>query len=289
MRIASLLDIPFITLDLEKEYKEGVIDYMLEEYKEGRTPNPDVMCNKEVKFGAFLQFAKKNGAKYVATGHYAQIENRTLKKSVDGNKDQTYFLWTLTKEQLQHVIFPVGGYTKDEVRRIAEKYNLPTAKKKDSQGLCFVGTIDVKTLLKEYIEEKHGDVVDESGAVIGFHDGAVFHTIGERHGFTVTKKGTDDTPYFVIKKDKEKNTLTVSHTPPKEHTGNILHISKENFTQDLQEGDIYEARSRYRAPLARVRKVNEGFEVVDGDITRVPGQSLVIYRSDSCLGGGILS
>jgi tRNA-specific 2-thiouridylase len=288
MRIASLLDIPFITLDLEKEYKQGVIDYMLEEYKQGRTPNPDVMCNKEVKFGAFLRFAKEQGADYVATGHYAQVEQGTLKRSVDTNKDQTYFLWTLTKEQLEHVIFPVGGYTKDAVRAIAEKHILPTAKKKDSQGLCFVGTIDIKTLLKEYIKEKRGDVVNEGGEVIGFHDGAVFHTIGERHGFTITKKGIDDTPYFVVAKDKDKNVLVVSHTSPKEDAGGIINIRECNFTKDLRIGGIYEVRGRYRAPLAKAEYTEDGFKVVEGEITKVSGQSLVVYDGEYCLGGGII-
>jgi tRNA-specific 2-thiouridylase len=288
MRVASLLDIPFITLDLEKEYKEGVIDYMIREYKRGKTPNPDVMCNKEVKFGAFLRFAMKEGADFVATGHYAQIEGGTLKKSKDTNKDQTYFLWTLTKEQLEKVLFPVGGYTKEEVRALAEGANLPTAKKKDSQGLCFVGTIDLKTLLKEYITEKKGDVITEDGKIIGQHNGAVFHTLGERHGFTITSKGTDDAPYFVIDKNLEKNLLVVSHIPPKEDSGSHISLYHENFTRTLDEGKTYEARGRYRAPLARVKREKAAFVVVAGDITKVSGQSLVLYDGESCLGGGII-
>ncbi len=304
MRVASVLDIPFITLDLEKEYKEGVIDYMLREYKEGRTPNPDVMCNREVKFGAFYNWVKKQdkGA-YVATGHYSRIKTRdnrqqisdntkefSLMKSVDENKDQTYFLWTLTSDILSSTLFPVGGMHKDEVRMFAEKYNLPVSKKHDSQGLCFVGTIDIKTLLKKYIDEKKGDVLNEEGVVIGYHEGIMFYTIGERHGFVITKKGTEDTPYFVIAKDFDKNTLMVSHAPPQEQYGNTISLSSVNFTSELKKGNRYDARARYRAPLAHVEVVDESHvNVVEGNITAVQGQSLVLYDGDICIGGGIIS
>jgi tRNA-specific 2-thiouridylase len=163
MRVAAHLGIPFVTLDLEQEYKQGVIDYMIEEYRIGRTPNPDVMCNREVKFGAFWKWAQAQGADYIATGHYAQTDGIRLLASQDVNKDQTYFLWTLTQKDLSHVLFPIGHMVKDDVRREAEKRNLTTSFKKDSQGLCFVGTIDIKTLLKEYIKEKPGDVCDIEG------------------------------------------------------------------------------------------------------------------------------
>lgn len=289
MRVASLLDIPCITLDLEKEYKQGVIDYMIDEYRSGRTPNPDVMCNKEVKFGAFLKWAITNGADYVATGHYAQIEDGVLKKSKDDNKDQTYFLWTLTKEQLSHVLFPVGHLTKPEVRTLAEKYNLPTQAKKDSQGLCFVGTIDIKTLLKNYIEEKRGDVVNEIGEIIGHHEGVTFYTIGERHGFVIDKKGTDDKPYFIIGKDVQKNTITVSHSAPYKEQGGVICLEKINFVTSVKQGGIYEARARYRAPLGKVEVIDEyTMKVIDGDITAVSGQSLVLYDKEFCIGGGII-
>lgn len=289
MRVAALLDIPFVTLDLEKEYKQGVIDYMIEEYRVGRTPNPDVMCNKEVKFGAFLSWAKKEGADYVATGHYAQIKDGSLRVSKDTNKDQTYFLWTLTQEQLHHTLFPVGHLTKEEVRARALIANLPTHAKKDSQGLCFVGTIDVKTLLKNYIKEKQGDVLDEEGRVIGFHDGITFYTLGERHGFTITKKSTDAKPYFIIAKSIEDNTLTVSHVPPHEKKGNTISLTKINFTTTLVHGKTYQARARYRAPLCTVEVLNtHTIKVIEGDITQVPGQSLVLYDGELCLGGGII-
>lgn len=289
MRVAAVLGIPFVTLDLEKEYKRGVIDYMINEYKKGRTPNPDVMCNREVKFGAFLKWAKSQGADYIATGHYAQTENNQLKKSVDENKDQTYFLWTLTSNILSSVLFPVGGMQKDEVRILAEKFCLPVAKKRDSQGLCFVGTIDIKTLLKNYIDEKQGGVKNEHGEIIGHHEGVMFYTIGERHGFVVTKKTFEDKPYFVIAKDFDTNTLTVSHVPPQEKSGNIISITSTNFTIALLKGKIYEARARYRAPLSKVKVIDETHVVVvEGDITATSGQSLVMYDGDICIGGGIV-
>jgi tRNA-specific 2-thiouridylase len=291
MRVASVLDIPFITLDLEKEYKQGVIDYMIEEYRKGRTPNPDVMCNREVKFGAFYRWAMAQGADYVATGHYARIHNADicLMKGRDENKDQTYFLWTLSREILPHVLFPVGCIEKSEVRVLAEKFNLPVSHKKDSQGLCFVGTIDVKTLLKQFINEKEGDVLNEQGEVIGKHFGSMFFTLGERHGFMITKKTTDDAPYFVVGKDFSANTLTVSHVSKEEKKGEVLSLTSCNWTQDLEPGNMYDARARYRAPLAQVEYLGDSmFKVIQGVLLATPGQSLVIYDDERCIGGGII-
>lgn len=289
MRVASQLDIPFITLDLEKEYKKEVIDYMINEYKEGRTPNPDVMCNKEVKFGAFLKWAQSQGADYIATGHYAEIHNGQLVTSKDENKDQTYFLWTLTREILSKVLFPVGNLTKKDVRLIAEENNLFTQHKKDSQGLCFVGTIDIKELLKKYIEEKKGDVINESGETIGTHDGATLYTLGERHGFTITKKTTTDTPYFIVAKNIEKNTITVSTTPPHNKSGTHILLQKTNWTKDIKKDETYFARARYRALLGKVKIINENeVEIIEGNITAVSGQSLVLYDNEVCIGGGII-
>ena len=289
MRVAAALDIPFITLDLEEEYKKGVIDYMIEEYRRGYTPNPDVMCNREVKFGAFLKWAKNQGADYIATGHYAKTDGQTLIVSEDTNKDQTYFLWTLTKEILPAVLFPVGTMKKDEVRALAEKNHLSVSTKKDSQGLCFVGTIDIKTLLKQYINEEVGSVINEAGETIGTHTGVMFYTIGERHGFVITHKSTDDAPYFITAKDIEKNTLTVSHTPPQEDTGEVFVLDQTNWTQSIAKGDVYEARARYRAPLAKVEVLDDTHvRVVEGEITKASGQSLVLYDGEKCIGGGII-
>lgn len=293
MRVASQLNIPFVTLDLEKEYKQGVIDYMIDEYRAGRTPNPDVMCNREVKFGAFWKWAQKNGADHIATGHYSVTDNEHLIVSKDANKDQTYFLWILTSDDLEHVLFPIGHMTKDEVRQEAEKRGLYTSEKKDSQGLCFVGSIDFKTLLKEYIKEEKGDVVNERGEKIGAHDGVMFYTIGERHGFTITTKGTDDSAYYVVEKDMKTNRLTVSHDKSTRASGLGISLERVSFVNDVpEEGKIYQARGRYRAPLAHVKIHTRGtewvVEVTDGELVHTSGQSLVVYDGERCLGGGIM-
>ncbi len=292
MRTASQLGIPFVTLDLEKEYKRGVIDYMIEEYRAGRTPNPDVMCNREVKFGAFWQWAKSQGADYIATGHYAITDNDHLFVSKDASKDQTYFLWTLTKDDLEHVLFPIGHMQKDKVRSEAEKRGLYTSKKKDSQGLCFIGTIDLKTLLKEFIKEVKGNVINEQGQVIGTHDGVMFYTIGERHGFVITKKSTDDAPYYVIRKDLNANTLTVSQNQPQANPSDVMQLDSVNLRKEVENGQTYEARSRYRAPLVKVRMhlMNNQWtaEILEEGMTPTSGQSLVLYEGEKCLGGGIL-
>ena len=223
MRVAAHLGIPFVTLDLEKEYKEGVIDYMIAEYSAGRTPNPDVMCNREVKFGAFWKWAKSQGAEYVATGHYAQVkkleirnlelEEYELLAGVDKNKDQSYFLWTLNQDDLKHILFPVGHLEKPEVRKLAKKFKLPNSDKKDSQGLCFIGKIDVKDFLAHYIKTEMGNVLNEKGEIIGTHNGALLLTIGERHGFTIDPKfkTAHDEAYYVVSKDVKNNTITVSN------------------------------------------------------------------------------
>lgn len=290
MRVAAVLDIPFVTLDLEKEYKEGVIDYMIEEYRRGRTPNPDVMCNREVKFGAFYTWAKQQDKDaYIATGHYALHNGTSLVKSEDDAKDQTYFLWTLKKELLPSILFPIGDLEKKEVRELAKQFALPVSSKKDSQGLCFVGTVDIKTLLKEYISEKQGDVLNEQGEVIGYHPGVMFYTIGERHGFTITKKTTSETPYFIIAKDSVNNTITVSHDAPVDKKGEVIVLENCNWTKEIKKGEVYEARARYRAPLATVEILDEThIKVLQGEITQASGQSLVLYDASTCIGGGII-
>lgn len=298
MRVAAKIGIPFITLDLEKEYKEEVVDYMINEYKAGRTPNPDVMCNRYVKFGGFFDWAMKQGADFIATGHYAQIIDGKLIAGEDKNKDQTYFLWTLTKDQLAKTIFPVGNIEKPEVRRLAKKFDLPNAEKKDSQGLCFIGKIDVKEFLSHYIESKKGDVLNEKGEVIGEHNGAFFFTIGERHGFVINKKTPEDEPYYVIGKDVEKNTLTVANKNSEGQLPNgVMKISlnQVNWNQgilpmNLPVGKKLQARTRYREPLSDIVILNENsVQFSNPQYTISPGQSLVVYDGNVCLGGGIIS
>ena len=300
MRVCAKLDIPFVTLNLEDEYKKEVVDYMIEEYKNGNTPNPDVMCNKYVKFGGFFDWAITQGADYVATGHYARVKKVGDKYQMlagdDKNKDQSYFLWTLTQKQLSKTLFPVGDIEKPEVRRLAKKYNLSTSIKKDSQGICFIGKIDIKDFLKNYIEEKKGDVLDENGNIIGTHDGVFYLTVGQRHGFSVNKKTSDDNPYYIIKKDIKNNTIVVSQDVMKvENTEkNKLTIKNINWTLG-KEPDFskkYFARIRYRQPLEEcvIKKDNGKIEI---NFTRpqksiTAGQSIVIYDGEVCLGGGII-
>jgi tRNA-specific 2-thiouridylase len=313
MRAAAHLRIPFLTLDLEKEYKEGVVDYMIREYGAGRVPNPDVMCNKYVKFGAFLDFAKKNGADFIATGHYAQIQASGVRRQEEGNadatiyhlfagvdkeKDQSYFLWTLTQEQLAHTLFPVGHLEKTEVRALARKYGLPNAEKKDSQGLCFMGAVDMAEFLKHYLDTTPGNVVDEEGNVIGTHDGALLYTIGQRHGFTTQKQQVNEAPYFVVGKDMEHNTLTVAHRTLQGETRRITDISVIDLhliaSETLSGQKEIKARIRYRGDLfpALINKAVTGNlcyvtfpETIEGVAT---GQSIVFYYKEECLGGGII-
>jgi tRNA-specific 2-thiouridylase len=318
MRVCAKLDIPFITLNLEDEYKNQVVDYMIEEYKRGRTPNPDVMCNKYVKFGGFFDWAMKQGADYVATGHYARIQKINLEArplnthsiilanerdeynmlaGEDKNKDQTYFLWTLTQKQLSKTLFPVGNIEKPEVRKLAKKYGLSTAIKKDSQGLCFIGKIDIKDFLKNYIEQKKGKVLNEKGEVIGEHDGAFYLTVGQRHGFKITEKTPNDSIYYIVDKDIKNNTITVSHDFSKvpEAESKIAKLEKVNWmlgeVPDLSKK--YSARIRYRQPLEECNLrhgVDGGFELYFTNPQRAvtSGQSAVIYDGEVCLGGGII-
>lgn len=301
MRAAAHIGIPFVTVDLEAEYKRGVIDYMIAEYAAGRTPNPDVMCNREVKFGAFWNWARQNGADAIATGHYAQVipgrNGPEMHKAVDSNKDQTYFLWTLNKKDLEHVLFPVGHLQKAEVRSLAKKFGLPNAEKKDSQGLCFIGHVDIKEFLSHYLHPQPGSVLDEKGNVIGSHSGAMLFTIGERHGFTVTEKTPHDRPYFVISKNSSANTITVSNRNADDQLPQAKErtfLSSVNWTNRIPNiGEKVQVRSRYRQELQHaictVRDQTSAEIVFDTpQDTLTPGQSLVIYSETECLGGGII-
>jgi tRNA-specific 2-thiouridylase len=301
MRVAAQLDIPFITLDLEAEYKKDVIEYMISEYSIGRVPNPDVMCNKYVKFGGFLKFAEDSGADYIATGHYTQNiynqEKNTYEvfSGVDSNKDQSYFLWTLKREKLQKVLFPVGGIPKDEVRKIAKEAGLCNADKKDSQGLCFIGKLDIKEFLKEYIKVFPGTVLDTSGEIIGTHDGALLYTLGERHGFTITKKTPGDKPLFIISKDVTANTITVSESPLQQQDIQTLTLTDCNWiTDDLVVGNSCEILVRYRgsalqATCTHVSPTTAEFRVESNQTLGASGQSAVIYNGQKMLGGGIIA
>lgn len=301
MRVCAHLGIPFFELNLEEEYHMGVAEYMIQEYRMGRTPNPDVMCNREVKFGAFLRWALAHGADYVATGHYAQnifnqkTQRYELHKGVDHTKDQSYFLWTLTQDDLQRVLFPIGHLEKKEVRKLAETYKLPTATKKDSQGICFIGKIDMKDFLKHYITSTPGDVLDTQGNVVGYHDGALLYTLGERHGFTITQKTTQDVPYYIVGKDIKKNTLTVA---PAEYviqsslSQKILLTHVNWITETPISQEKYSAQIRYHGnpKLVTIVTNKDNTELIfsETDATIASGQSCVIYDGTHCLGGGIM-
>lgn len=295
MRVCAHLDVPFLECDAEEAYKKGVADYMISEYKLGRVPNPDVMCNREVKFGVFWQFAKERGADFIATGHYAQILHKSdLCKGVDPSKDQAYFLWTLTSEDLAHTIFPIGHLQKTEVRKLAEKYKLPTATKKDSQGVCFLGPLDMKDFLKHYIESNSGDVVNTEGKIIGNHEGAIFFTLGERHGFNITEKGATDEPYYVIAKDIEKNLLIVSHNKNEyQKDNNEVELEKVVIRGDLEIGKSYQAQIRYHGenlPIEIISQSNNKLTIKfeKSDPTASSGQSVVIYDGYICIAGGVI-
>jgi len=310
MRVAAHLGIPLLTWDFEKEYKEGVADYMIAEYKAGRTPNPDVMCNREVKFGAFFRRAINEGADFVATGHYARtalVESQKSIKSkadakykmlngVDDAKDQSYFLWTLGQEHLSKTFFPIGGYKKSQVRAFAKKFGLPVAEKKDSQGLCFVGKLDMKDFLAHYIEEKEGNVLNEKGEVIGTHRAAYFYTLGERHGFTVTKKGTDDAPLYVVAKDFKTNTITVAPFVKNalECASQELRASQANFCSGRlpDTAKKYTAQVRYHGEQHKCKITSFGESSFSLHLEKPAvfdaGQSVVLYDGDECIGGGVI-
>ncbi len=300
-RVCSNIGIPYYTVNFSKQYMDRVFSYFLDEYKRGRTPNPDVLCNREIKFGPFLDYAKMLGADYIATGHYAQVEHKDglvyLKKAVDQNKDQTYFLNQLSQEQLKDVLFPIGDITKPELREIAEKYNLSTAHKKDSTGICFIGERNFKQFLKNYLPSKSGNIVDiNTNRVIGTHDGLMYYTLGQRRGLGIGGvKGEDANRWFVAKKDLETNTLYVSNglTDCLYSSGLISYkvnwIPKE---PEQKEFDCF-AKFRYRQEEQAVHvsilengHVKVTFKERQKAITE--GQWVVFYDETYCLGGGII-
>ncbi len=246
-RVAVQLGINFEVFDFETEYKQKVVDYMIDEYKAGRTPNPDIMCNQEVKFRLFLDTALEHGADMIATGHYARVENGVLKMAADSNKDQTYFLYRVTGEALQKTLFPLGEYTKPTVRKMAEERGLTTAAKPDSQGICFVGQIGIRDFLSEYVEQKPGSIIDkQSGKKVGQHDGAIFYTLGQRHGLDVG----GGLPYYVVGKDMDKNEVYVSRDlGDKALWREDVQLASLHWINDTPSDGDYQVRIRHRAPL----------------------------------------
>lgn len=358
MRAAAHLGISFETWDLTKEYRAAVVDYLVREYKEGRTPNPDVMCNRDIKFGVFLERALRQGVDFVASGHYVQKQKTknpaaggvfrgsqdrptlpcqlfplyikpsvlssnvfhgsvdlrgfaprrafltreasdyprptaySLYQAKDKNKDQSYFLWTLTQAQLAHCLFPLGAYTKPEVRAMARKLGLPNAEKRDSQGICFIGEIDLRAFLQQSIPVQRGAVVTTSGKEVGEHEGMAFYTIGQRHGLEIG----GGIPYYVAAKDIQNNTLTVAEGP----------FDEQLFSQEIEATNVNwisgvepafplqcEARIRYRQPLQKcaVTKQGDALRVAFHEPQRAvtEGQSVVFYANEEMLGGGVIA
>jgi tRNA-specific 2-thiouridylase len=292
-RIAVQLGIDFKMYDFEKQYQQKVVDYMLDEFQAGLTPNPDVMCNQEVKFKLFLNTALEDGADYVATGHYAKTKDGHLYMAKDDNKDQTYFLYRVTKEALEKTIFPLGDLTKPEVRDIAQKHGLVTATKKESMGICFVGKVGIKEFLQQYVETTPGDIIEQHGQKIGEHDGAIFYTIGQRHGLNVG----GGLPYYVVGKDMAKNEVYVTtDLDDKRLWSNQIGLTSAHWINEVPaEAQNLMVRTRHRAKLLKVNKLSKATggvwlaELVDEVRALTPGQSAVFYDKDLCLGGGVVT
>lgn len=287
MRAAARLHIPFHTLDASKEYKEGVIDYLLSEYAAGRTPNPDIMCNREVKFGAFYAFAMAQGADFIATGHYVQNKGGHVLRGADPAKDQSYFLWAVPRDALARTLFPVGALEKSKTRSLALQFAVPQATKKDSQGICFLGSISVDDFLRSEIGCEPGRAVDEEGNDVGMHQGAVLATLGER----VSLEGALPGPWYVIAKHMKENILVVSHEHTKGASINSTQLTQVNWLRtdcfDIQ----VEAQYRYHGPLLSGILSPDGASFAPDTALPepvAPGQSLVCYRGEELLGGGII-
>lgn len=289
MRAAAHLKIPFVEVDLSREYQERVFAESIREFEKGRTPNPDALCNKEIKFGLFYDWARAQGAEYVATGHYAQVKDGELHKGADANKDQSYFLWAVPREVMRHIMFPIGHLEKPEVRKLAGAFGLPNAGRPDSQGLCFLGPISIQDMLKRELHPAPGKVLDETGDAIGMHDGVQLYTLGQRHGFVLTTQGPTTVPHYVIGKDTAANTITVSPNKfPAGAAKTKLVLSDTNWIGDVASGPVM-ARYRYRQDLIHAHVDIEKGEAVLNEPHYAPlGQSLVVYTHDRCLGGGVI-
>ena len=299
-RVCAVLDIPYYSINFAKEYLERVFSHFLEEYEKGRTPNPDVLCNREIKFGPFAEYAKKLGADFVATGHYARVKHEDGKvhliKAVDLNKDQTYFLNQLSQKQLENVMFPLGELTKPEVRKLAEKYNLVTATKKDSTGICFIGERRFRQFLKNYIPCNKGKMLDLKGNYIGEHEGVMFYTLGQRKGLNIGgKAGGNGERWFVCDKDVKNNVLYVSQGEDDILFSDALISYQINWIAGKPNKNKFDcfAKFRYRQPDQAVTvniledKVLIEFKEKQRAVTI--GQYVVLYTEDGeCLGGGVI-
>lgn len=300
-RVCNKIGIPYYSVNYAKEYYDRVFKHFLEEYKRGRTPNPDVLCNREIKFGPFLEQARRLGADMIATGHYCKKIEKDgkyyLAKSHDLNKDQSYFLNQLSQSQLQSVLFPLAEIDKPEVRRIAAELELSTATKKDSTGICFIGERNFKNFLKNYLPAMPGDIVDLEGNKVGKHDGLMYYTLGQRRGLNIGgRKGGNGERWFVVKKDLDKNLLIVSQGEEDELFSNGLYASEMNWIPCLPDKKEFEcfAKFRYRQPDQAVKVTVLDDKHIKVDFAEpqraiTPGQYAVLYDADGlCLGGGVI-
>ena len=296
-RVAVQLGIPFKVFDFEREYKHLVVDYMISEYKAGRTPNPDIMCNQEVKFGLFLRAALAEGTDFIATGHYARVKDGRLLRARDEDKDQTYFLYRVTAEALEKTIFPIGHLTKTEVRAEAAKRGLITARKKDSQGICFVGNVGIREFLSQFVETTPGDIIEkETGKILGRHDGAIFYTFGQRHNLGVG----GGLPYYVVGKDMSRNEIYVSsNLNNSEFWRSEIELTDVHWINPPLAGSHpakeMQVRIRHRAPLksatilAGSHPARIIVKLAESERAVASGQSVVIYNDEICLGGGVVT
>ena len=294
--VCDKIDIPYYSVNFAKEYWDRVFTLFLNEYKAGRTPNPDVLCNREIKFKAFLDFAMQLGAEKIATGHFVQTNDAGhLLKGIDPNKEQSYFLYMLHQHQLKKAIFPVGGMTKQQVREIAVQEGLAVARKKDSTGICFIGERQFKPFLSQYLPAQPGDMVTPDGEVVGRHDGLMFYTLGQRRGLGIGGRG-DGRSFFVVDKDLKKNQLIV--VQGEDHP--LLYCKSARIEQltwineAAEVGKKYGVKTRYRQPDQKAvltEMTDDGAIASFADEQRAvtPGQSLVIYDGERCIGGGIIA
>lgn len=298
-RVAALLDIPYFSVNFAKEYMDRVFSYFLAEYAAGRTPNPDVLCNREIKFGPFKEYAKQLGADFIATGHYCGISHENsvhrLLKAKDQSKDQTYFLNQLTQSQLDGVLFPLADLDKSEVRRIAEENGLATAKKKDSTGICFIGERNFRKFLQEYLPARPGKIITLDGEVVGEHLGLMYYTLGQRRGLDLGGKKGEEGRWFVVKKDLKNNVLYVSHGDETPLYSNGCFVSQMNYipTMPAEEAIECTAKFRYRQGEQKVRVKRTGatsvtVEFAEAQRAVTEGQYAVFYNETDCLGGGVI-
>lgn len=290
-RVAAKLDIPLKIYDFQKQYKQRVVDYMVAEYEAGRTPNPDVMCNQEIKFKLFFEAAMADGADLIATGHYARTSDGKLLRAKDANKDQTYFLYRVSGEVLQKTLLPIGDYAKPEIRELAAKFKLPTATKKDSQGICFVGSVGIKEFLWDRVHHEAGPIVQPGKGVVGQHEGAVFYTIGQRHGLGVG----GGKPLYVTGKSMTDNTVYVTDNPEDlELNTKSITITQSHWINSQPKPETeYQIRLRHRGQLmkGKLTKVQAGYqiELVEQAHAVAAGQSAAVYDGEVVLGGGIIT